>query len=132
MTANHIASRRHIASVTALGRTRRDRSPVHFGKTKECVFGGDGKIAGDKLSECAAEAVPVHHRDGRLGVVVKLLPTPHLVGFVRTRPFCWLVFEIAEEFLQVLTADKEPPAPVNTRTFARGSNSSSSKISIIS
>ena len=70
-----IAIAHHLGHVPADDAARQD-SPIHFGKAEGRLVGGDREIAGAERRERAAEAIAVHHRDGRLLELRQFLPAP--------------------------------------------------------
>src|SRR6202167_2848261 len=65
-------------------------------------FGGEGEIAAEQLHEGTADAIAVHHGDGRLVVIVQTLPAPAVSGGRRLLALGRVLFQFAEEALEVL------------------------------
>ena len=82
-------------------RTGQD-APVHLGQRERRVLGGDGEVAGQKLHERAADAVAMHHGDGRLVVLIEPLPAPSVGGRGGLLAFAGVLLQLAEELLEIL------------------------------
>jgi hypothetical protein len=89
-------------SATTLETSAPGRMPVHLREREGRVLGGDREVAAEQLHEGAADAIAMHHGDGRLVVAVEPLPAPAIGRSLRLLALAGIALELAEELLEVL------------------------------
>src|SRR5581483_7628439 len=77
-------------------------APIHLAEHEDGVLGGDGEVAGEELRERPAEAVAVHHRNGRLREQVEAVEAPFRGRLAGPPAPDRIVVQLAEELLEIL------------------------------
>ena len=81
----------------------RQNPPVHLRQAEGRILRSNRKVAGEQLHESSAHTITVHHGDGRLIVAIEPFPPPPIGGTGRLLAFARILFQLAKEFLQILS-----------------------------
>ncbi len=86
----------------------RQDAPVHLRQRERRVVGRDREVRGEQMTERAADAIALDHRDRRLVEHVETIPLPVIGQQPDPLGFGGVVLQRAEEFLQILTGGEDP------------------------